>query len=306
MINLCGCPRYGSQVLGSDAPAPSTQESTAAMLQAYTQNLPDLVRVSSQNILPMEQAQMDAAKVINPQQNDLATALYAKYGPILNNIGSQIAGQNQQAAVSNDAAALQKANQTGLVNTALELQKTADPEYYAQRAALAHKQNEILSSMGGGQLTPTELEEITRGVNRSNIASGNANLGGQSALINNAMQFGQAGTARRNSLSNALATTAQSLNSFRSGFDPFQVATGRTAFANTGNNLFSNQASQAFGGNTMALGQNLLNQAGENQRAAMNINANRRNDLDMFNQTFGSIMGGVGAAARGFTSLGKP
>ena len=49
----------------------------------------------------------------------------------------------------------------------------------------------------------------------------------------------------------------------------------------------------------MALGQNLLNQAGENQRAAMNINANRRNDLDMFNQTFGSIMGGVGAVARG-------
>lgn len=303
MLNLSsGLP--SSLRLGDDPPAPSGGETTDAQLAALIKHLPELTRVTGDNILPFEQARINASKVISPQENALAAKLYAQYGPILNRIGSEIAGQNQLAAVRNDAAALNQAQQSGLIDQALALQRQSDPEFFAMRAKLADKNSKLLDSMGDGGLSPTEIEEIARLTNRSNVAAGVNDVGSPTAAVRNALQFGSAGQAKRNSLAQALATTAQSLSSTRSGFDPFQVATGRSAFAgNTGENKYQANNAQNLGQGTLSLSNNLLQQTGENARQSNQLNSQRRSGLDVFNQTFGNIMGGASAFAGGISRI---
>ena len=273
-----------ARCLGGDPPAPSAGESTAAQMQALIQNLPGLTKVTGENILPFEQARQNAAATISPQQNALALQLLQQFGPAINKVGTEIQGQNQVAGVRNDAAAINAAGQSGLVTNALELQRQADPEYYANRALLAQQQAAVTRNMGTGELTPTEMEQITRGVNRSNVGSGVANLGSPTAAIANSQAFGAAGQQKMNSISNALANTANSLQQFRSGFDPFQVSTGRSAFSNMGAQQFAGP-SQNLGQGTLGMSQNLLSEAGQNQRTAMGVNAQRRDTLDRVNET---------------------
>ena len=304
MIKNFGC-SYGNICLGGDPPAPTVMESTGSQMAALVQYLPDMVRVSSENMLPYEQARMNTSKVISPQENALALQMMQEYGPLLNRIGQDISRSNQLSAVQGDAAALNKAQESGLLTSALALQRQADPEFYAQRELMAKKSESLLNSFDDkGGLSPTELEEISRGLNRTNVNAGVDNVGSASAAVQNAMQFGAAGTAKKNALGNAIAQTAQNLQSTRSGFDPFQVATGRSAFQ------FPNVGQQQYQGNAQGLGQatngfanNLLQQTGENQRAAMNINANRRDSLDRFGSTFGAVTGGLGSLAGGAAAL---
>lgn len=287
-----GIPLYGNRVLGGDPAAPTTQESTADQMQALIQNLPALTKVTGENILPFEQAKQNASAVISPQENALALQLLQQYGPAINKVGTDIQGQNQIAGVQNDTGAINAANKSGLVTGALDLQKQADPEYYANRALIANQQAQTAKNMGTGALTPTELEQITRGVNRTNVGMGTANIGSPTAAIANAQTFGAAGTAKMNSISNALANTANSLGNFKSGFDPFQVATGRSAFNNMGAQQFAGP-SQGLGQATQSMSNNLLDQAGQNQRAAMSVNANRRDSLDRVMQTGTGIAGSM-------------
>lgn len=296
------------RVLFGGDPAPASGgESTDAMMAAMVKNLPDLTRVTGENILPLEQAKLNASRVIAPQENELAAKLYAEYGPILNQIGNQISKANQLAAVGADAETLAKAQESGLVDKALALQRQADPEFYKMREQLATKTGSLLDSVGDGSLTPTELEEITRGINRSNVNAGVNDIGSRTAAVRNALQFGSAGMARKNSLAQMLASTAGALQQTRSGFDPFQVATGRTAFSgNTGENKFQANQTQALGQSTLGLSNNLLSQAGENQRLSQQLNSQRRSGLDVFNQTFGNVMSGVGSLARGASGFYTP
>lgn len=285
---------------GGDDPAPqSGVESTDAMMAALIKNLPDLTRVTGENILPLEQARINASRAITPQENQLALDTYRQFGPILNQIGNQISRDNQLAAVGSDAATLAKANETGLVDAALALQRKADPEFYKMREALGRQGTSLLESFGGAGLSGSESEEIARGLNRTNVAGGVNDIGSPTAAIRNAMTFGQAGQNRRNSLAQALATTSQAMQGTKSGFDPFQVATGRSAFSgNTGENKFAGSQTSGLGQNTMGLTTNLLSQAGENQRLSQNINSQRRDSLDRFGATFGTVMNGIGAVTR--------
>lgn len=296
------------RVLFGGDPAPqSGGESTDAMMAALIKNLPGLTRVTGENILPLEQAKLDASKIITPQENKLAADTYAEYGPLLNEIGNRISKANQLAAVGADAETLAKAQETGLVDKALNLQKQADPEFYKMREQVAARSGSLLDSMGDGSLSPTELEEIARGINRTNVNAGVNDVGSPTAAVRNALQFGSAGAARKNNLAQVLASTAGALQSTRSGFDPFQVATGRTAFSgNTGENKFQANNTQALGQSTLGLSNNLLSQAGENQRLSQNLNSQRRSSLDVFNQTFGNVMSGVGSVARGASSFYSP
>lgn len=290
---------------GDPAPA-SAGETTANQMQALITHLPDLTRVTGENILPFEQARLDASKAISPQENALALQLYQQFGPALNALGMQIAGQNQQAAVSNDAAALNAASNAGLVDKALALQRQADPEYYKMREGIGAGASRLMQSFegDGGMLSPTELEQIARGLNRTNVRAGLNSVGSPTAGVVNAMQFGEAGQQRKmnfqNSLSSALASTANAMAGTKSGFDPFQVATGRSAFApNTGENKFQGN-SQGLGQSTLGLSNNLLQQTGENARQYNQLNAQRRDSLDRFNTTFDGVMSGVGSLGRGF------
>jgi len=298
------------RVLRGGDPAPaSAGETTAQQMQALITHLPDLTRVTGENILPYEQARLNASKAISPQENELALGLYQQFGPALNSLGMQIAGQNQQAAVTNDAAALNTASNAGLVDKALALQRQADPEYYRMREGIGAGANRLMQSFegDGGMLSPTELEQISRGLNRTNVRSGLSDVGSPTAGVVNAMQFGEAGRQRKlgfqNSLSNALASTANAMAGTKSGFDPFQVATGRSAFApNSGENKFQGN-SQGLGQATLGMSNNLLQQTGENARQYNQLNAQRRDSLDRFGSTFGSVMSGVGSLAGGFAQM---
>jgi hypothetical protein len=289
---------------GDPVPQPGGSETTDAMMAAMIKNLPDLTRVTGENILPLEQAKLNAARSIAPQENQLALDLYAKYGPALNALGADIMRQNQMAAVGADAAAMQKAQESGLIEKSLALQREADPEYYKNRALIADKQAKLLAASGDGGLTPTEMEEVARGLSRTNVRGGVNDLGSPTAAVQNALQFGSAGQARRNNLAQILSSTAQTLPAMRSNFDPFQVSTGRSAFSgNLGESKFQSADTRGIGQNTLGLSQNLLSQAGENQRLSQNLNAQRRSGLDVFNQTFGSIMGGVKSLAGGIAGF---
>jgi len=290
--------RYGNILYGGD-PAPQTGgESTDEQMAALIKNLPALTKVTGENILPFEQAKQSAANAISPQENQLALDLYKQFGPALNAVGNQIAGQNQIAGVNNDAAALAASKQSGLVDNALALQRQADPEFYATREKVAAQQSKLMDAMGTGALSPTEIEQISRGLNRTNVAGGVNDIGSPTAAVTNAMNFGSAGTAKQNSISQALASTANSLGSMKSGFDPFQVATGRSAFNNAGAQQFQGP-SQGIGQSTVGMSNSLLDQAGQNQRLSQTINSQRRDSLDRFNTTFGSVMNGIGSVAGG-------
>lgn len=296
---------YNRRVLFGGDPAPqSGGESTDAMMAAMIKNLPDLTRVTGENILPFERARLEASKAITPEENQLAYDTYRQFGPLLNQIGNQIMQQNQLAAVNADTAALARARETGLVDQALALQRQADPEFYRLREQSAKKASELLDASGGPGLSPTELEEIARGLNRTNVAAGVNDIGSPTAAVRNALTFGQAGQNRRNTLSTALAATNQVMQGVRSNFDPFLVSTGRSAFAgNTGESKFAGSQSNNLGQGTMQLSTNLLQQAGENQRLSQQLNSQRRDSLDRFNQTFGNVMQGIGGLAGGIKAF---
>ena len=77
---------------GDDPPASS--ESMASILQAYRAYLPDLLKLTTAQILPTEQAKLAAAQSTDPGYLALQDALYRQYGPSLAATGSAINKQN--------------------------------------------------------------------------------------------------------------------------------------------------------------------------------------------------------------------
>jgi len=170
------------------------------------------------------------------------------------------------------------------VDNTLQLQRQVDPEYFDSRTAtssLLRQLQEMASGTKPIKMSGSEQEEVSRGLARTNQQQGN--LGNTSALstLNNAMTFGQAGENRRNNrlnqVGNAVSASAGTIPTFRSGIDPYMVATGKTSQAPTGVN-------QAIG-----LGNNAFGTYGSFQNTFSNLNAQRRDVLDRVNETMSSV-----------------
>ncbi len=278
---------------GGDAPAPSGGESTSQMLGGYEVGLPGFSRVANAQILPNELAQLEAAQSVAPGWAELARNIYAQYGPQMNQLGSDIAAQNAMSQAKSDAA-IYAGPGKDIAASALEVAKLNDPEYYATRQAISEKLPELLT----GKLTAGEEEAMSRGIARDNTDMGTA---GRQSTLQAARNATLYGGAVRDRMTDALQLATGALPTFKSGVDTGAQVLGRPTSTNTGDSRVPQFGQGQLGQQSGQLSNNLLGQVGENERNRMNINANRRDTLDRFNQTavaqssaVGNVMGGMG------------
>lgn len=264
-----------------DPPAPTASESTAEMLKAYTQYLPDLLKVTSQNIMPMEQALLESRQAVSPQESQLEADLYKQFGPQFAQIGSDIARQNALNQSATDAAVLAGPGKQ-VIQSALEAQKLADPEYYKARELGLKGLENLFTNLpdAGTGLSGAEREEVTRSLARDNIARGNTTPSSLST-IENAMRFGNAGAQRQaqkqSQVANAVGAAGGFMAPAQSRIDTFQMTTGKPS-TNFGDSRFSGV--RETGDATMSMGQGMWQGIGQSQSDAMNVNAKRRDTLD--------------------------
>lgn len=268
----------GDAKCGGDPRAPTANESTRAMLAAYTQNLPGLINATLPFTTPMAQAQQNAEAVVAPQRAQLQADIYNQNAPGMAQTARDISTADRTATAGTDLSILKGAG-ADAARTAYGLSQEFDPEFYSTRSATSGSIADLLK----GGLTPGEEEAIQRSLNRSNTNTGNIDVPSATATVSNAMQFGNA--ARQRQLQGVQAATSF-LPVSRTNFDPTQIALGRPSI-NTGEAKFAgvqNDPNQAT-----AFGQGVLGNIAGFQNTAMGVNANRRDSLDRVNETMSSL-----------------
>jgi len=271
----------------NDPPAPATSESTEQMMQAYRDYLPDILRITANNILPMEQAKLSGSEAVSPGYAKLSTDLFGEYGPQLAKIGSDIIKQQANDQALSDLSVVSGPGRQ-LVNEALTTAKAADPEYYNVREAAGNKLSALLGSINPtGGLDANETEAVTRGLAQENTRRGVAFNPSQTNTVANAMQFGNAAMAKKEKIGNILNATTSTAPALKSGIDVFQVATGKPSYANLGDTKFTGVT--PVGSSTEQFGGNLLNNIATLQGQKNQINADRRDSIDRIHEGFAAV-----------------
>lgn len=271
---------------GDQAPQP-VGESTAAMLQAYIQNMPGLVKATGEQITPYGQYQLASQRELAPQYAQLQSDLYNTYGTELNRIGADILQQNALAQAQSDLAVSQGPGKE-LAQQQLELARITDPEFYAAREKAGTQVGNLLDSINLSGLSGSERAEMERALAREQSSRGLAQAPSNIATLEAANQFGSALQQKRSALGDALNVASQFMTGARSGVDSFQVATGRQSMPNPGNAQFQG-VNQNAGQDVMSMGQGFMSEIGQNQRTAMDINSQRRDSLDRVTGVLGSL-----------------
>ena len=266
-----------------------TSESMDSVMKAMTANLPAYAQQISNIIQPTQQAEVNANRAILPQQNQLQLDSMRQFLPQYTALDNANALARAVGTVQSDAAALEAAKSGGLIDRALELQRKADPEYFANRAALGNKLQDI-AKFDPNHLSGSELEQTRRGL--SETAMGAPNLGG---ALQAAATFGNALAKRRGENQSYIQTIASSLPMLKTSFDPYQVATGK--------NSGPSQAAQGNMGYNMGIGQtannmgsNVFNTASAFQRQAAQNEFAKPTGLDQAGQVMGlagKLVGGI-------------
>jgi hypothetical protein len=227
----------------------STQESMDKVMKAMTENVGPYSEAIRKIMLPTEQAKVDTNRVIIPQENQVQYDSMRQFLPQYTQLDLANDRSRALGTVERDSETLDRAAQTGLVDKALQLQVKADPEYYKNRAELS-KGLSKLSQFDPDKLSGSEVAQTTRGLNQTSM--GAPNLGGALAA---AATFGNALAKRRGEHQSYMQTIAGSLPQLRTGFDPYQVATGKNSGpgqAAQGNQMYdrnSGQTAQGMGSN---------------------------------------------------------
>ncbi len=261
------------------------------MMKAWTQYMPELTRVTGQNILPMEQAQLAAQQQIAPQQAQLSYELANKYLPQFTQLGLDQSRQQAQGQAESDLA-LMSGTGRQLAAATLETQKQLDPEFFRSR----QQSGDALTKLFGSLDDPTtglggaEREEVTRSLARDNQSRGNLDPTQQST-VEAAMSMGSAGQARKaqkqQAIAQAVGSAAGAMPAFRTGIDALQLTTGRPASNNVGIGQFGGV--QQVGNNTMQLGNQLMQQTGTFAANNQNNVATKKDAYDKVSQVMGSI-----------------
>jgi hypothetical protein len=215
---------------------------------------------------PTSLAQLQAAQLTAPGVNQLEAD---RYNTITRN----------QAATDADILGTIGRDRASIAS---EIDRGINPEFYQAREAGL---DSIL-----GQLKMLDLNnanpEAERLVNLENVRTGNLTTpSNETNTVKNALQFGDERLKRSAALSQALNTANNFLTSSRATFDPF----GRSVTTSTTNNAVGSPS--AFGSNsqTSNLGNDLLGNVFGTFNNAIGINAQRRDSLDRFNETMGSL-----------------
>jgi len=266
------------------------QETTDSMMRGYVDNLDSFINATTRNILPSEQATLDAKKIINPQQQQLDYDIARQFLPQFTELGLQQQNQENMGRAVNDTALLNGPGKD-LVRANLEAQKIADPEFFANRERTGDKLGMLLDTLDDPDsgLDGSERAEIERSLARDNQAKGLETPTNISA-VSNAMNFGSAGAARKRSkqdaINKAMQSASQTLPQLRSGVDVLQLTTNRPSQVNQGVNRFGEN--QQVGQTALGLGSQLMGQVGLNARQTADINSKKRTAFDSVMQTMNS------------------
>jgi hypothetical protein len=249
-------------VLNNDPPAPTATESMDSILKAYNSNLPKLLSTTSAQILPTEQAQLNAAQQITPQYNALVNG---------------IDRTNKMFNANTDVGVLAGPG-AALAHTAQNLDKEVNPEFYKSRETVMKGYEDLLKSLNPAN-TNVAAE---RAVNAENVRSGNLGNTNSTSTVSNAMKFGDEGLKRSAAFGSALQGMTGFMPTSKSTVDIY----GRPSQATV-----SNTGATNVGASTQAFGTNTLNSITGLQSQANEINANRRDVVDRINGAIGSYNG---------------
>lgn len=267
----------------------NSNEISEQSLQNLIRYLPQYMQTTAAQILPTEQAKLDASKQLSPQQAQLEYDIYSKFAPMFSQIGTQIGGQQQQGQAANDLAVVQG---TGgrLAEALTEAQRRADPEFYKMRElALGQSQklNASLEDPNGG-LSPTERLEVDRSLARNNLSRG-TEAPTATSTVSDAMNFGAAGAARKRqkqqAIESALGLTAGAAGATKSGID-VGAATLNRPIINSGESRLG--APAKTGSEAFDAGTNLFNQFQNTGLQAAIGNQNRKTAIDRTTDAIGA------------------
>lgn len=271
---------------GGDPTPTNAGESTASVLNAYTKYFPQLMQASAGAVAPTERELFKSRLEISPQEQELNAQLYNHFGPKLNAIGQQIARQNALSQAETDRQ-VQSGTGKDLITSNLELNKIADPEFYASRALVGDGLRKLLSGMDPNKLTGSEEANVERAVNRSNATNAAWNPRSQLTGISSALQFDDRLQQKRSQFGQAIALAAGALPSTRSGIDTFQLTTGKPSVSDYGAGKFTGVKNT--GQETFGMGNNFLQGINATQIQRNQLYSNKRDSLDRVNETMSSV-----------------
>lgn len=267
--------------MGKDAPAPTTNESTAEIMKSLTTYLPDYMKVVNAQVGPQAQTELDVAKQVSGPYAELLNELYGKYGKSMATTGSEIEKINRTGAANTDLEIL-RGSGGDLAREGVKIDKELNPEYYKTRELQANKLGELLGSINLNDANP----EAERLIGQENARSGNLGNSSATSTVSNALSFGSEMDRRRSSLSNALNSATAFLAPSQGNFNPVVTALNRPS-TNTGESRFggvTNPGAQAY-----QAGNNMFNGITGVQMQQNDINANRRDTLDRMNEVTASL-----------------
>ncbi len=256
----------GSRV-GSKAPSASKQ--TAQTLRALTKYGPDYLRTVQ-----------GMSEELTPRQNQLDYEQYAQFAPLFSKLGAE----DQQRGIGYDTAAINSGG-GALAQKAFDLERQASPEWAASMGVANKGYQDLIGGMDPNKLSGSEMANVERGVNRLNARTGNLNTGDAVTTTANAMTFGGALDAKRQSFGQALNLFPGIASQSRSGVDGFGIATGK-GNQNTGLGQYRNPSAQ-FSQQGSALG----SQISAGQQAGQAQNMERKTVDQSAHDAMGSCMG---------------
>jgi hypothetical protein len=273
------------------SPAAGTQESMAEVMKAYRENILPMIQQQVQAARQYEPEMQKLREEISPREQQLNADLYRQFGPQFAKTGSDIARQNAQAQAETDLGIVSGTGRD-LVREAMRTQKEADPEAYRARELALQNLEQLQGSLTdpNAGLSGAEQAEIDRSLARGNYARGTGATPTATSTVSNAMAFGQAGEARKAQRQSAIANAAQlatgAVQPLSSKIDTFQLTTGRPSInqgeARTGN-------AREVGQESNAMGMNMFGNASQMRQQENQINAQRKTALDSFSQVMGSL-----------------
>jgi len=284
-------PDYG--VVCADPKAPDYADQYKDMVEVTLRQTPALMKLYGEQILPYEQANLDAQKVLQPQQQQLNYDVYKQFGPLLNQVGADIARQN---AVAQSATELDLLKGTGgqTVTVADELLRKINPEYYANRAATSDSYTKLLGSLDPTKLTGGEAAATERANNANIVNSGNVGSGSRSATLGAALKFDDRLTAKKNQLNQVLSNFGGIQTGSMTNIDPFKVAVGRGSTPDYAGDKFT--GTMNLGNTATQVGQAGMGQMGSMWNNMTQINAQRRDALDRGMEVANTVANMAGAA----------
>jgi hypothetical protein len=279
-----------SKAFGDEFTPKGTEAQTAEITAALQKYLPQLTKAQTDQLTPIAQAQLDAAKSTTPGYNDLAIGELGRLQPQVSAVqGAYDAGQAQ-----NDVANLRSYG----VPAAEALRATdaaANPEYYSNLSALGGKYGEALGALSPG-LSAGERAEIERGSSRLNASGADASAVN---LAEKAGLFGAGATQKANNFASAITNISSALPALKTGLNPIDTALGRDSRSSPVAGAVSpvvkpDSTAFSLGGNTL---NKLFGTANQNNALAAGAFKSWGDALEQDSRSFSNIASGVGSIA---------